>query len=87
MTHPPRAALAPEEIERLSEPEHERWVAERESAGRRPGPRDVDHRTTPDLVPRSRLPEQAREYDRLSAQRLPRLLATIGLQVLPRQDR
>lgn len=78
------AAFTPAEIEQLSELEHERWVRERERAGWRPGPRDSEKRTTPYLVPWSELSDEIQNRDRQFVRGLPALLASIGLQVLPR---
>ena len=79
-----QAALSANEVERLSEMEHERWVSERERQGWVPGPRDAQARTTPYLVPWSELPEDVRDIDRLFVRGIPRLLASIGLQLTPR---
>lgn len=77
-------ALSGEEVERLAVLEHERWVRERRAAGWTPGPRDAQRRTTPHLVGWDELDEQVRDADRLFVRQLPRLLASVGLQVLPR---
>ena len=44
-------AFTPEEVERLAEMEHERWLAERRALGWTPGPRDPQKKTNPNLVP------------------------------------
>jgi len=81
-----RRPLGDAEIETMAMLEHERWVAERRRAGWQPGPRDVDRRTTPYLVPWDELSEDVREKDRLFVRRLPELLASVGLQALRRDD-
>lgn len=74
------------EVEVLAQQEHRRWVAERRAAGWRPGPRDPVRRTTPYLVPWEELSDEVRDYDRLFVRRLPRVLAAVGLGVLPPRD-
>lgn len=73
-----------EEVELMARLEHDRWVAERTRAGWRTGPRDPDRHTTPYLVPWEELSEEVREYDRMFVHQLPRLLASAGLQAVPR---
>jgi hypothetical protein len=74
------------EIETMAILEHDRWVAERRRSGWQPGPRDVERRTTPYLVPWDELAEDVRDKDRLFVRRLPKLLASVGLQALRRED-
>lgn len=81
-----RRPFGDQELETMAMLEHERWVAERRQAGWSPGPRDVDRRTTPYLVPWDELSEDVREKDRLFVRRLPELLASVGLQALRRED-
>lgn len=72
-----------EEIERLAQAEHERWVSERRSARWRfaPGQKDQRRRTTPHLLPWVELPEDVREIDRGVFRELPMLLADAGYAV------
>jgi TrkA-N domain/RyR domain len=76
--------FSPEEVETMARLEHDRWTAERRRAGWRPGPRDSELQTTPFLVPWDELSEEIRDRDRLFIHQLPRLLASLGLQALPR---
>ena len=69
-----------DEVEVMARLEHDRWVAERRRDGWRPGPRDLQRRTTPYLVPWDELSEEIRGYDRLFVRQLPQLLASVGLQ-------
>ena len=70
------------EIERLSEREHLRWVADRRASGWTAGPvRDPARRVTPDLVPYDELPEAVRELDREAVRAIPALLAGAGLGI------
>jgi hypothetical protein len=72
------------EVETMARVEHDRWQAERARAGWRPGSRDVVRRTTPYLVPWDDLPDDVREVDRAFVSALPQLLASVGLQAVPR---
>ncbi len=71
-------AFTPEEIERLAEMEHERWLAERRALGWTPGPRDPQKKTNPNLVPWGQLDEAAREMNRSSVRQLPFFLNRAG---------
>jgi hypothetical protein len=79
-------SFADADVETMARLEHERWVADRRRAGWRPGARDPQRRTTPYLVPWQELSEDVREKDRLFVRALPRLLASVGLQALRRED-
>lgn len=81
-------AFTAEEIERMAEIEHDRWVAERLEDGWTPGAeRDVLKKVSPYLVSWEELPEDAREWDREAVRRIPELLAAVGLEVRRRQAR
>lgn len=69
-----------EEVEALARAEHERWMRERLDQGWRyaPGPKDIERRTSPDLVEWERLTEDARELDRGAVRATPALLAGAG---------
>ena len=47
-----------------------------------PGPKDLTRRTSPFLVLWEQLPEEQRDSDRETVRDLPRLLASVGLQVV-----
>ncbi len=72
-----------EEIERMAQMEHQRFVEERLRAGwtYAPGPQSIERRTSPILVPWDELPECEKEKDRDMVRELPRFLARAGLQV------
>lgn len=70
--------FAPEEVERLAEMEHVRWLDERRALGWTPGPRDPQKKTNPNLVPWSELDEAAREMNRSSVRQLPFFLNRAG---------
>ncbi len=72
-----------DEIERLAEMEHERWVVERRAAGWRPGSeRDAKRKTTPYLVGWAELPEEIRDRDRETIVRLPGQVHDAGYQIV-----
>jgi len=71
-----------EEIERLAEVEHDRWMAERRAAGWIYGPqKDVQRRINPLLVPWSELPEAAKGYNRDAVRRIPKVLAKADFEI------
>lgn len=71
----------PEELELLAVAEHDRWVAERQRGGWRPGPRDPQNRTTPYLIPFAELPDDVADLDRSAVLGIPGALASAGLQI------
>ncbi|MCA9270533.1 MAG: NAD-binding protein [Planctomycetales bacterium] len=65
-----------DEVERLAEVEHRRWVDERKQAGWRYGPvKDVSAKINPHLMPWSELPESVRDTNRDAVRRTPLVLA------------
>jgi hypothetical protein len=74
-------ALTPDEVERLAEMEHERWMTARLQAGWQPGPRDDAARRHPDILPWAELSEDIREIDRFFVREIPVLLARAGFQI------
>lgn len=75
-------AFTPEELDLLSELEHQRWAAERRASGWTLGPgRDPQRRVTPYLVPYQDLPEDIRELDRQAVAAIPELLRMVGLAI------
>ena len=75
--------FTPEEIEELAFLEHRRWCNERLRHGWIPGsPRDDVRRIHPDLVPYGELSEQSREYDRVAARTIIRILEQTGFAVV-----
>jgi TrkA-N domain/RyR domain len=73
-----------EELEQLAVVEHDRWMAERIAARWRPGPKDVDKKLTPYLVPFDELPDDIAELDRSAVRGIPAALAAAGFQVIRR---
>lgn len=74
-------SFRPEQIEILAEMEHGRWNAERARDGWRPGPRDVEAKTTPYLVPWSELPEEVKRWDRQAVEKVPEQVAKVGYEI------
>jgi hypothetical protein len=71
-----------DEIDRLAEREHARFVGERLQQGFRPGPtRNLARKTSPFLVPWDRLSESARRLDRQAVAAIPDVLARAGFEV------
>ncbi|TET86779.1 MAG: hypothetical protein E3J46_07370 [Desulfobacteraceae bacterium] len=70
-----------EEIELLAPMEHERWVGERLANGWTVGPKDIDTKTTPGLVPYEELPDEEQEKDREAVIGIPKILAKVGLKI------
>lgn len=77
-------AFTDAELEKLAAAEHVRWVRERTADGWTAGEKDVAHKTTPYLVPFEKLPADIADYDRILAGEIPRVLASVGLQVVRR---
>lgn len=71
-----------DEVEMLSELEHERWVRERTRLGWRRGERDERRKLHPDLVPWHNLPESLRALDYEAIRDLPAMLADAGLAIV-----
>jgi hypothetical protein len=78
----PLFAFTPEEIEKLAEREHVRWMEAKLSAGWKHGPKkDSAARTHPCLVPYAELPQSEKEKDRETVRAIPKFLATVGFRV------
>jgi hypothetical protein len=75
-------ALNDDEVERLAEMEHGRWVVERLQSGWRYGAkRDPANKLSPYLVPWHELSDGVKDYDRTAARSWPGMLGEAGLQV------
>jgi hypothetical protein len=83
---PAVAAFEPDEVELLAHMEHARWVAERILAGWTcaPGPKDVERKTSPYLVPWDQLPPEVQQYDRDFVILIPALLAADNRKICRR---
>lgn len=71
------------DVEKMAVLEHGRWVEERRRQGWTfaPGPKDLDKKTSPYIVPWEELSEEIREYDRNVIRALPMSLARAGFQI------
>jgi hypothetical protein len=76
--------FTPEHVELLAEMEHERWMEERRREGWTctPGPKDIEKKTSPYMVPWDKLPDNVREWDRVFIRGLPGFLARAGFQIV-----
>ncbi len=78
----PVTEFTSEELDIMAQMEHGRWVIERLDAGWTPGPqRDVRQKISPYFVPWTALSEDLKDKERKMVRNIPKLLATIGLQV------
>jgi hypothetical protein len=78
----PLFSFSPEEVEKLAELEHIRWVEERITEGWKPGVKNKDLKTTPWLIPYAQLPEEMKEFDRDPVRNIPAFLARVDLKVV-----
>jgi ppGpp synthetase/RelA/SpoT-type nucleotidyltranferase len=75
--------LSEEEIEKMAEMEHGRWVVERLRSGwRYARDRDAAKKLSPYLVPWEQLPDNIKEYDRIGVRNWPEILRTAGFEVV-----
>jgi hypothetical protein len=70
-----------DDIQRMGELEHGRWVVERLRDGWRLGPRDDQAKRHPNLVPWNKLDQPTKDYDIESVKKFPEILAKAGLQI------
>ena len=78
----------PQELESLKESlaknTHEAWAAARSRQGWTNGPlRDDTLKTHPDLIPYEDLPDEEKEYDRVTAMETIKLILKLGYRILP----
>ena len=75
-------------VERLAENNHDHWARQRINGGWAYGPqRDDALRTHPDLVPYGELPENEKEYDRISVVQTLKVILLLGYEIVPRSAR
>lgn len=70
-------------VEQLAEAEHADWMEERIASGWRFGPKNVEEKTSPYLIPYAELSEEIKDYDREPVRNIPRLVSLIGMAVYP----
>jgi hypothetical protein len=77
-----RLQFTAQEVEQMARMEHQRFVEERLHAGwtYARGPKSMEQKTSPDLVPWDELSESTKEKDRSTVRGLPSFLARAGLQ-------
>jgi ppGpp synthetase/RelA/SpoT-type nucleotidyltranferase len=74
--------LTDQEVERLGEMEHARWMIERLRDGWHWGPeRNMEAKITPYLVPWHMLSAEVKEQDRNAVREIPQYLAQMGIEV------
>ncbi|NOZ19839.1 MAG: Ryanodine receptor Ryr [Planctomycetes bacterium] len=78
---PVKIKFTSEEVEVLSEMEHERYVSERRLAGWTLGPRDDKKKTSPHLIPWDDLEDEVREWDRQAVRGIPEFMADAGFEI------
>ena len=77
-----RLTFTKAEIEQLAEMEHERWIEQRLRDGWRPGPKDIEAKVSPYLVPWVQLSDDVKEWDRRAVRGIPGFLARAGYQMI-----
>ena len=77
----PPIAFSEAEIEQMARMEHDRWLRERRKGGWRPGPKGIEARKTPYLVPWEELTEDIKDRDRAFIRQLPGFLAGAGFKI------
>jgi len=77
----PLTVFSEEEVETLAKMEHKRWWEDRKSRGWTTGPRDLEKKTSPFLVPYEQLDEKTKEYDRVFVRLYPEFLAMVDLSL------
>jgi hypothetical protein len=78
----PTFEFTDEEFEALAVAEHKRWVTERLESGWRLGPKDVERKRSPYLIPFEDLPDDIADADRDSVRQIPAALALVELKVV-----
>ena len=77
-----RLTFTEDEVERLAELEHERWTDQRLRDGWTLGPKDIDAKVSPYLIPWAQLSDEVKEWDRRTIRGIPGFLARAGYQVV-----
>lgn len=78
----PSFKFSPEEIEKLAEFEHKRFMEEREADGWiLAEKKNIEKKESPYIIDYNQLPEEIKEYDRDVVRQIPAILARIGLKI------
>ena len=78
----PAFEFTDKEFETLAIAEHKRWVTERLESGWLLGPKDIERKRSPYLVPFEELPDDIAEADRDTVRQIPAALALVDLKVV-----
>lgn len=70
------------DVEELAKLEHKRWTDQRQADGWKRGPKDIDAKVSPYLIPWEQLTDDIKEQDRMAVRNIPGLLARAGYQVV-----
>jgi hypothetical protein len=71
-----------DEIDRLAQLEHQRWVRERRANGWTSGERNIERKTTPYLVGWDQLTEEVKDLDRAAVVGLPAFVNDVGYRIV-----
>jgi len=77
-----RLTFTEDEVEELAELEHERWTEQRLRDGWTLGPKDIDAKVSPYLIPWTQLSDAVKEWDRRAVRGIPGFLVRTGHQVV-----
>jgi hypothetical protein len=77
----PLTVFSEGEVEKMGEMEHDRWWAERARRGWTSGPRDLEKKTSPYLIPYDQLDERTKGYDRDFVRLYPEILTMADLSI------
>ncbi|MDH3300013.1 MAG: NAD-binding protein [Acidimicrobiia bacterium] len=74
--------FTPDEVEVMAKMEHERFIEDRLRSGWTPGPKDIEAKTTPFLIPWDELSEDVKDKDREAVRGMPTFLSRAGYQIV-----
>jgi hypothetical protein len=77
----PLVEFSEPEVEKMAVMEHDRWWDERVKRGWKPGPRSLENKTSPYLIPYEELDERTKGYDRDFVRLYPRILEMVDLSI------
>lgn len=77
----PLVEFSEAEVEKMAEMEHDRWWDERVKRGWTLGPRSLENKTSPYLIPYDELDERTKGYDRDFVRLYPRILEMVDLSI------
>jgi hypothetical protein len=77
----PRIEFSEADVETMAGMEHDRWWQDRVKRGWKPGPRSLENKTSPYLIPYAQLDERMKGYDRDFVRLYPQILAMVDLSI------